>query len=128
MTDYKNWKISQSEADNKAEEYAAAAAWCNQNQQYRIVENGDCYEVQPIPEPTSEEKAAFVRSRRDYFLAEYIDKYAANSLYWAELSELQRQDIATYRRYLLDIPQSAEFPEIKVKTFEEWKNDGNSAE
>lgn len=127
MTDYKNWKIAQSAADSKAEEYAAVAAWCNQNQQYRIVENGDYYEVQPIPEPTPEEKAIFVRSKRDYFLAEYVDKYASNPLRWADLNEQERQNIINYRRYLLDIPQSAEFPEIEVKTFEEWKNDGNSA-
>ena len=128
MTDYKNWKILKSEYDENKVEYAAVADWCNKNQQYTIVENGDYYEVQPIPEPTAEEKAMFVRSKRDYFLNEYVDKYAANPLRWADMTQEQQEDIAKYRYYLLNIPQSAGFPDIEVKTFEEWKNDGNSAE
>ena len=125
---YKNWKILKSEYGEKAGEYAAVAVWCNKNQQYTIVENGDYYEVCPIPEPTAAEKAMFVRSKRDYFLNEYVDKYAANPLRWADMNAQKQQEIINYRRYLLNIPQSAGFPDIEVKTFEEWKNDGNSAE
>ena len=117
---YKNWKILKSQYSEKAKEYAEVADWCNKNQKYLISENGDYYEVQPIPEPTPEEKAMFVRSKRDYFLNTYIDPYVTNPLRWADMTQEQQEDITKYRRYLLEVPQSAGFPEIEVKTFEEW--------
>lgn len=55
MTDYSNWKILKSEADEKAEEYAAVAEWCNEGQEYHIEDTGEYYEVVKNPEPTEED-------------------------------------------------------------------------
>ena len=55
MTDYSNWKILKSEADAKAEEYAAVAEWCNEGREYHIEDTGEYYEVVKNPEPTEED-------------------------------------------------------------------------
>lgn len=52
---YENWKILKSEADEKAEEYAAVAEWCNEGQEYHIEDTGEYYEVVKNPEPTEED-------------------------------------------------------------------------
>ena len=53
---YENWKIAKSELEEKADEYAEVADWCNSTGQYTIVENGDYFEVVPVvlPEPEPE--------------------------------------------------------------------------
>lgn len=55
MTDYSNWKILKSEADEKAEEYSNVAEWCNKGQEYHIEEQGEYYAVVKNPEPTEED-------------------------------------------------------------------------
>lgn len=55
MTDYSEWKILKSEADEKADEYSAVAAWCNEGQEYHIEDTGEYYEVVKNDEPTGEE-------------------------------------------------------------------------
>lgn len=118
---YKNWKILKSQYSEKAKEYAEVADWCNKNQKYLISENGDYYEVQPIPEPTKEEKAEFARLQRNYYLTQYVDPYVTNPLRWGDMSEEEQEDIAGYRRYLLDITESKDFPDIEIMTFDKWK-------
>lgn len=55
MTDYSNWKILKSEADEKAEEYSNVADWCNEGGEYHIEEQGEYYAVVKNTEPTEEE-------------------------------------------------------------------------
>lgn len=52
---YENWKILKSEADEKADEYAAVAEWCNETGEYHIEQQGEYYAVVKNPEPTEEE-------------------------------------------------------------------------
>ncbi|MBQ9271104.1 MAG: hypothetical protein IJ218_02415 [Alphaproteobacteria bacterium] len=52
MTNYTNWKILKIDADEKADEYAEVAEWCNQNGQYTIEDDGEYYKVVALPEPT----------------------------------------------------------------------------
>ena len=66
-------------------------------------------------------KSAQVRELRNRYLREYVDPVVSNTLRWAELSDEQKQEYADYRRYLLDIPEQAEFPKVEIKTFDEWK-------
>lgn len=54
---YENWKIAKSELEEKAEEYAQVADWCNSSGAYTIVENGDFYEVVPVVVPEVEPEA-----------------------------------------------------------------------
>lgn len=52
---YENWKILKTELNEKADEYAAVAEWCNENQEYHIEDNGEYYKVVKNPEPTEED-------------------------------------------------------------------------
>lgn len=84
-------------------------------------ENGDWYVKGYLPVPTTEEKAAKVRSKRNLYLEVYVDPIVSNPLRWEDLSEQEQQDIVNYRLYLLNIPEQPEFPDIEVLTFDEWK-------
>lgn len=67
------------------------------------------------------DKATEMRDLRDSHLCNYVDQYARNILKWNDLSDEQKESIAAYRRYLLDIPQQEEFPDIDILTYDEWK-------
>lgn len=84
-------------------------------------ENGDWYVKGYLPVPTTEEKAAKVRAKRNLYLEVYVDPIVSNPLRWVDLSEQEQQDIVNYRLYLLNIPEQPEFPDIEVLTFDEWK-------
>lgn len=134
MTDYSEWKVlksvinysgndeeKQAQARAAQEEYTAVAEWCNENQQYVITDDGEYFKTARIPEPTTEEKATRVRFVRNSYLERYVDPYVCNPLRWADMTQEEQQDIVNYRLYLLDIPEQPEFPDIEVKTFDEWK-------
>ena len=78
------------------------------------------FEVVKIPEPTLEEKSARKREERDYLLTTVVDPVVTNPLRWEELDEAQKSKYRAYRLYLLDIPQQEEFPDIEIKSFEEF--------
>lgn len=127
---YTSWKIEKEKILNYISEdggenpyqteYSAVAQWCNENQQYRIEEDGDFYKVSPIPEPTEEEKAQRVRQLRDEYLQTYVDPLVTNPLRWEALTAAEQNLLKAYRQYLLDIPQQEEFPDTEVKTYKEW--------
>jgi hypothetical protein len=79
MTDYSNWKILKTEADEKADEYSQVAEWCNENGQYTIEDDGTYYKVveivipEPIP-PTDEE----IRKMRERAYAAEVDGITAH--------------------------------------------------
>lgn len=50
------------------------------------------------------------RKKRDALLEEYVDPIAGNNLRWAELTEMQKSEMSSYRLALLDVPQQAGFP------------------
>lgn len=60
---FENWKIRKADLANEElaeklqNEQSEVAHWCNENQQYRINDNAEYIFVEPIPEPTEEEKA-----------------------------------------------------------------------
>lgn len=51
MTDYSDWKILKTELDEKQEEYAEVAEWCNESGEYHIEEDEEYYKVVKNPEP-----------------------------------------------------------------------------
>lgn len=72
---YENWKILKSEADEKADEYAQVAEWCNENG-YTIEDDGVYYKVVKLPEPippTYEE----IKQMRISYRREHIDNQTA---------------------------------------------------
>lgn len=116
MTDYSNWKILKSEADEKQEEYSEVALWCDENQEYMIVENGDYYEVQPIPAPTEDELKSRVRAVRD----DYLQHYDFTQLPDAPFNEVEKAQYADYRQYLRDYTTLPNWWLNNPQTFEEW--------
>jgi len=99
--------------------YFKTSVWCNENG-YMIVEGDDCYKVQKIPELSKEEKAEILREERDNLLVKVVDPVVTNPLRWNELTEAEQSKYRAYRLYLLDIPQQEEFPDIEIKSFEEF--------
>lgn len=71
-------------------------------------------------EKTEEEKAEDIRAERNLFLVLYIDPVVSNPLRWADMTSEEQKKYADYRRYLLDITDDSDFPNIKVKTFDEF--------
>jgi hypothetical protein len=95
---YENWKILKSEADEKAEEYAAVAEWCNKGQQYHIEEQGEYYAVVKNPEPTEEEiKQARINELKqmlfdtDYVVIKIAEGSATKEEYAAMIRFLERK-------------------------------------
>lgn len=117
---YKNWKLLKSELEDKREEYFQVAEWCNQGKEYTITEKEDYFEVEKIPEPSIEEKSKRKREERDYLLTTVVDPVVTNPLRWGELSEAQQSKYQAYRLYLLGIPQQGDFPDVEIKSFEEF--------
>lgn len=118
---FENWKILKSDLEEKQKEYSEVAAWCNANG-YHIKDDGTYYKVVKNPQQTEEEKTELMRTIRNLYLTKYVDPYVSNPLRWADMSEQEQQNIIDYRLYLLNIPEQPEFPNIEIKTFDEWIN------
>lgn len=93
------------------------------------------FEIVEPKKPTQEEldaqNANRVRSIRGEYMAETLNKVERYET--QKSAEIETTDSAeTYRNYLLylqylrDIPQSENFPNIEVLTFDEWKETNNS--
>lgn len=65
--------------------------------------------VQPNNELTLQQKENQARLKRNQQLLQ-IDAIVSNPLRWADLSSQVRDDIATYRTALLNVPQQSGFP------------------
>ena len=126
---YENWKVLKSvinysgddEEKQKAaqaaqEEYTAVAEWCNENG-YMIAETELYYEVQPVPEPTVEEKEVQVRSVRDAYLQHYDFTQLPDTPFTAE----EKAQYAEYREYLRNYTETPNWWLQNPKTFEEWE-------
>ena len=90
----------------------------------------ECFEIVEPKKPTQEEldaqNANRIRSIRSEYMAETLNKVERYETQKAiGLDTTESED--TYRNYLLylqylrDIPQSENFPNIEVLTFDEWK-------
>lgn len=99
--------------------YVKTSEWCNANG-YMIVEKDGFYKVEKIPEPSIEEKSELKREERDNLLKTLVDPIVTNPLRWEELDDAQKSKYRAYRLYLLDIPQQDGFPDIEIKSFEEF--------
>lgn len=65
----------------------------------------------------AEMKAAEKRTERDGLLS-LTDKYMLADF---PVSEDEREEYCSYRQYLRDIPETEGFPDIAIKSFDEWK-------
>ena len=62
----------------------------------------------PITLHTTQSSAESMKRLRDKLLNDTVDRI--NPIWYASLSEAQKQELATYRQALLDIPQQSGFP------------------
>ena len=139
-------KIGDIITDENGSLYASTAIWCNENGAYleeidpvekeveeefsepdetgleitktktvtRIFRQ---FKVTQIPEPTEDEKKAFVRSARNQYLAE-TDKYMLADF---PISEEERGQYSAYRQYLRDYTQQDGWFENNPPAFDEWR-------
>ena len=103
---YRDWQISkaemQAEDDTARNQYAEVAQWCCDGQEYKIVEDGDYYKVEPIPTPTGQELAEREIAELKQFLADtdYISNKLIEAIDDAELNDLKEKyaDVLRQRR------------------------------
>ena len=75
------------------------------------------YQIVKVPAPTIEELSAQKRTERDSLLAS-TDKYMLLDF---PITDEERAQYKAYRQYLRDLPEQAEFPNVAIKTFNEYK-------
>lgn len=109
--------------------YKAMVKFCNENPSFIIKDCRPNYFelVKESDEVLIKEKANFIRSIRSQYMAEILNKVERYETQKA--AEIKTTDSAeTYQNYLLylqylrDIPQSKDFPNIEVLSFDEWSN------
>lgn len=96
---------SPNNSPNTFSKYSELAQWCNSNNAM-IVDRGDYYEAVPVPEPSEEELARFVRGNRDAKLSE--TDYLVVPDY--PISEENLTEVKVYRQALRDITEQTGFP------------------
>ena len=79
------------------------------------------------PEPTIEEKSNQVRSIRSQYMSDTLarcDRYEKQKAIGLDTTESEDtyRNYLLYLQYLRDIPQSVNFPNIAVLTFDKWVN------
>lgn len=78
---------------------------------FGIAARGDLGPIAPYSGPSRAEiLSREMREKRDFLLLS-VDKVATNPLRYSELNEAQQQELAKYRKGLLDVPQQADFPD-----------------
>ncbi len=95
-----------------------------ENWQDMTIENGELVPALPgiikqRQQVENEQKAALLREQRDKLLYE-TDKYMLPDY---PITEEEREEYRKYRQYLRDIPQIADFPNIQLHNFNNWKYD-----
>ena len=120
MTDYKNWKILKSKLEEKQEEYAEVAEWCNEIGNYTIEDDGTYYKVVSLPEPskpTEDELKERVRSVRN----EYLKDTDFTQLPDAPFTSEEKLQYAQYRQYLRDYTEGENWWQQNPLDFDSWK-------
>lgn len=87
-------------------------------------QSGNYYELKPLsemPELIIEPTEESMRLLRNDYLEQYVDPVVTNPLRWSELTTEEQNQYKEYRKYLLDIPQQENFPDIQILSFAEWK-------
>ena len=106
--------------------YEAMAKVCNEKQELTIVDHRpDYFSLEKIPEPTVEEKSNQVKSIRNQYLSDTLarcDRYEKQKAIGLDTTESEDtyRNYLLYLQYLRDVPQSENFPNVEVLTFDEW--------
>lgn len=100
------------------EEHIKFASWNNINggSLYSIPLGNGTYRLEKINEPTDDMLKQLKRTERDYLLRQ-TDKYMISDF---PITEEEKERYKAYRQYLRDIPEQQNFPNMEIKTFEEY--------
>lgn len=113
------------------EEYEKMAEFCRENNFEIEDKRPEYFEIVEAKKLSDEEiynqKANAVRSIRSQYMAETLNKverYDTQKAAGIETTDSAEtyQNYLLYLQYLRDIPQSADFPDVEVLTFDEWLN------
>nr|DAJ14490.1 MAG TPA: tail fiber assembly protein [Siphoviridae sp. ctD5s5] len=110
------------------EVYSAMAEVCNKNQELTIVDHRpEYFSLEKIPEPTVEEKSNQVKSIRNQYMSEVLNKterYETQKAAGIETTDSEEtyRSYLLYLQYLRDVPQDKDFPDVEVLTFEAWSD------
>ena len=110
------------------EVYSAMAEVCNKNQELTIVDHRpEYFSLEKIPEPTVEEKSNQVKSIRNQYMSEVLNKterYEKQKAAGIETTDSEEtyKNYLIYLQYLRDVPQNKDFPDVEVLTFEAWSD------
>ena len=74
-------------------------------------------QTEEIPVRKEEDFSKNQRKKRDVLLFS-TDKFMLEDY---PITLAQKQDYIAYRKYLRDIPENPDFPNITIQTFEQWK-------
>lgn len=106
--------------------YAEMAKFCMEHNCKILDNRPDCFEIAArTQEEMDEQKTGEVRSIRSEYMAiilnkvERYDTQKAAGIETTDSAETYKNYLL-YLQYLRDIPQSADFPNIEVLTFEKW--------
>ena len=108
--------------------YSAMAEVCNKNQELTIVDHRpEYFSLEKIPEPTVEEKSNQVKSIRNQYMSEVLNKterYQTQKEAGIESTDSEEtyKNYLIYLQYLRDVPQDKDFPNVEVLTFEAWSD------
>ena len=108
--------------------YSAMAEVCNKNQELTIVDHRpEYFSLEKIPEPTVEEKSNQVKSIRNQYMSEILNKterYQMQKAAGIETTDSEEtyKNYLLYLQYLRDVPQDKDFPNVEVLTFEAWSD------
>lgn len=83
-----------------------AAVWCNSNNAYIEPIGSGRYIIREVPEPTPEELAKEIRSKRDKLLRD-TDKYLISDY---PISPESLEQVKAYRVSLRELPEQSGFP------------------
>ena len=74
------------------------------------------------PVKPQEIKEQEVRAVREQYFEKYVDFYQSKPLLWEEMTEEEKQDVADYRKYLMDYTKEENWWEQNPLNFDEYKN------
>lgn len=99
------------------DQYTQAYDFVKDNPELTITDIGNGkYQITKIQNQSIAERSAILRNERNFLLQE-TDKYMIPDY---PITEEERQKYVEYRRYLRNIPQDKKFPEIEIKTYNDF--------
>lgn len=108
------------------EEYSDRVLWADENgATIEDLGNGK-FKLVELPQPSIEDLKAVKRAERDNMINSYIwrvQRYEQQTKLGLETTDTEEDylELLNYIQFLRDLPESPDFPNIQVLSFEDWK-------